>query len=77
MRRLNSKTPFRKMLMFKSRLTGVVPVGGEDVWPRESHEAVREFFEAAMGEAVQVCPYFINLWAIVLDETAVPNSLYG
>ncbi|KAK6743356.1 hypothetical protein RB195_010549 [Necator americanus] len=33
-----------------------MPVGGQDVWSRESHEAVREFFEAGMGETVMVTP---------------------
>uniref|UniRef100_A0A183F3Y4 Tudor domain-containing protein n=1 Tax=Heligmosomoides polygyrus TaxID=6339 RepID=A0A183F3Y4_HELPZ len=56
LRRLNAKTPFRKMLMFKCRVANIVPVGGQDIWNRESHEAVREFFEASMGETVMVTP---------------------
>ncbi|XGW17873.1 hypothetical protein V3C99_002466 [Haemonchus contortus] len=56
LRRLNSKTPFRKMLMFKCRVANIVPVGGQDIWNRESHEAVREFFEAGLGETVMVTP---------------------
>ncbi|CAI5444692.1 unnamed protein product [Caenorhabditis angaria] len=55
MRRLNSNSPFKKMLMFKCKITGVKPLTGE-VWSRESHEAVREFFEAACGESVVVEP---------------------
>ncbi|CAD6188246.1 unnamed protein product [Caenorhabditis auriculariae] len=54
MRKLNSASPFKKMLMFKCKVSGVRPVGGKEFWSRESHEAVREFFEAACGEAVMV-----------------------
>ncbi|KIH67169.1 tudor domain protein [Ancylostoma duodenale] len=56
LRRLNAKTPFRKMLMFKCKVAHIVPFDGQDVWSRESHEAVREFFEAGMGETVMVTP---------------------
>ncbi|PIO70955.1 tudor domain protein [Teladorsagia circumcincta] len=56
LRRLNAKTPFRKMLMFKCKVANIVPVGGQDIWNRESHEAVREFFEASLGETVMVTP---------------------
>ncbi|VDM65116.1 unnamed protein product [Strongylus vulgaris] len=56
LRRLNIKTPFRKMLMFKCKVAHIVPIGGQDVWSRESHEAVREFFEAGMGDTVMVSP---------------------
>nr|P34344.2 RecName: Full=Putative protein tag-250 [Caenorhabditis elegans] len=56
MRRLNSTSPFKKMLMFKCKIGGIKPVAGGEVWSRESHEAVREFFEAACGEPVVVEP---------------------
>ncbi|CAO4371560.1 unnamed protein product [Caenorhabditis nigoni] len=56
MRRLNSTSPFKKMLMFKCKIGGIKPVTGGEVWSRESHEAVREFFEAACGEPVVVEP---------------------
>lgn len=36
------------------QVANIVPVGGQDIWNRESHEAVREFFEASMGETVMV-----------------------
>ncbi|KJH43019.1 tudor domain protein [Dictyocaulus viviparus] len=55
LRRLNVKTPFKRMLMFKCRVANIVPVEGQDVWSRESHEAVREFFEAGMGGTVMQC----------------------
>ncbi|CAI2348705.1 unnamed protein product [Caenorhabditis sp. 36 PRJEB53466] len=56
MRRLNSASPFKKMLMFKCKIGGIKPMAGGEVWSRESHEAVREFFEAAGGEPVVVEP---------------------
>ncbi|CAJ0581156.1 unnamed protein product, partial [Mesorhabditis spiculigera] len=56
MRRLNAKTPFKKMLMFKAKVAGIVPIGGADVWSREAHLATREFFEASLGEHVEVTP---------------------
>ncbi|WKY00236.1 hypothetical protein Q1695_014803 [Nippostrongylus brasiliensis] len=56
LRRLNARTPFRKMLMFKCKVAHIVPIGGQDIWNREAHEAVREFFEAGMGETVMVTP---------------------
>ncbi|PAV86555.1 hypothetical protein WR25_11945 [Diploscapter pachys] len=56
LRKLNDKTPFKKMLMFKCKLSGVIPVDGQDVWSCDAHDAVREFFESAMGEAIQVTP---------------------
>ncbi|KAE9415028.1 hypothetical protein Angca_008255 [Angiostrongylus cantonensis] len=73
LRRLNVKTPFKKMLMFKCRVANIVPVGGQDVWSRESHEAVREFFEAGMGETIMVTPITnsCGLWK-QLNAPAVP-----
>ncbi|VDO76270.1 unnamed protein product [Haemonchus placei] len=73
LRRLNSKTPFRKMLMFKCRVANIVPVGGQDIWNRESHEAVREFFEAGLGETVMVTPVLngCGVWK-QLNAPAVP-----
>ncbi|EYC30211.1 hypothetical protein Y032_0005g2511 [Ancylostoma ceylanicum] len=38
------------------KVAHIVPFDGQDVWSRESHEAVREFFEAGMGETVMVTP---------------------
>ncbi|KAJ1349215.1 hypothetical protein KIN20_004686 [Parelaphostrongylus tenuis] len=73
LRRLNVKTPFKKMLMFKCRVGNIVPIGGQDVWSRESHEAVREFFEAGMGETVMVSPIngCCGVWK-QLNAPAVP-----
>ncbi|CAI4228986.1 unnamed protein product [Auanema sp. JU1783] len=72
-RKLNGKTPFRKMLMFKCKLSGIQPVGGVDVWSRETHEAVREFFEAGLGDPVLVNP-LPNGWSEwkQLNAPAVP-----
>ncbi|CAB3402694.1 unnamed protein product [Caenorhabditis bovis] len=73
MRKLNATSPFKKMLMFKCKIANIKPIAG-DVWSRDAHEAVREFFEAACGEPVIVEPTPNSSWTQwkQLNAPAVP-----
>lgn len=50
------------------QLSGVMPVDGQDVWSCDAHDAVREFFESSMGEAIQVgfSTIYISLFYLLL-----------
>lgn len=71
LRKLNAKSPFKKVLMFKCKLADVQPIDGE-TWNRESHEAVREFFEAACGQPVTVEPIPNEDWTVWKQYNAPP-----
>lgn len=55
-------------------MADIIPMGGQDVWSRESHEAVREFIEASMGEPLQVTFYgFQDIFIPLLAEEYQPD----
>lgn len=55
-RRLNSLSPFKKMLIFKCKLFGVSPMGGAEVWSREAQMAVNDFLRKCENWPVEVVP---------------------
>uniref|UniRef100_A0A8R1Z6E9 Tudor domain-containing protein n=1 Tax=Pristionchus pacificus TaxID=54126 RepID=A0A8R1Z6E9_PRIPA len=55
-RRLNSLSPFKKMLIFKCKLFGVSPMGAADVWSREAQMAVNDFLDKCDSWPVEVVP---------------------